>query len=197
MQCDQQIEVSKAALPPHALALYQQQITMAHGESSQEVKQQQLPGQLGKQQLYNPQADRDKEALCTGSPRIRLHSPSMNDKDGMHTSIKRKICFITHIEGVNSHISESLIRSLASYGAFPLYGSSTSRLLYSTFFSVFPLERVPGTILVTALSRFQAVRADTKNYIDILLATDWSEGVLPGGRRPMSSLAVNLTVRYY
>lgn len=111
MQCDQQVGVSKAALPPHALALYQQQITMAHGESSQEVKQHQLPGQLGKQQPYNPQVDRDKEALCTGSPRICPHSPSTNDKDGMHTSIKRKICFITHNEGVSSHISESLIRS--------------------------------------------------------------------------------------
>lgn len=66
---------SKAAAPPHALALYQQQITMAHGESSQEGKQPQpLSGQLGKQQPYHPQADRDRD-----SPQIR---PSSGDKDG-------------------------------------------------------------------------------------------------------------------
>lgn len=68
---------AKATLPPHALALYQQQITMAHGESSQELKlqQQQLPGQAGKPLPYNPQMERDS------SPRVRPRSPS-NDKDG-------------------------------------------------------------------------------------------------------------------
>lgn len=72
---------SKVAPPPHALALYQQQITMAHGESSQEGKQQQpLSGQLGKQQLYHPQADRDRD-----SPQIRSRSPSSSDKDGRKT----------------------------------------------------------------------------------------------------------------
>ncbi|KAM9744671.1 nuclear receptor corepressor 2 isoform 3-T4 [Menidia menidia] len=74
----------KAPLHPHALALYQQQITMAHGESSQEVKQQQqqqLSGQPGKQQSYNPQPDRDREALQSSSPRIRPRSPSTSEKD--------------------------------------------------------------------------------------------------------------------
>ncbi|XP_063346347.1 nuclear receptor corepressor 2 isoform X1 [Pelmatolapia mariae] len=75
----------KALLPPHALALYQQQITMAHGESSQEVKQQQqqqqFPGQPGKQQPYTPQADRDREALHSNSPRVRPRSPSAGEKD--------------------------------------------------------------------------------------------------------------------
>lgn len=69
---------AKTTLPPHALALYQQQITMAHGESSQEVKQQQqhqLPGQPGKALHYNPQMERDS------SPRVRPRSPS-NDRDG-------------------------------------------------------------------------------------------------------------------
>lgn len=78
----------KAALPPHALALYQQQITMAHGESSQEVKQQQQ--QAGKQQPYNPQTERDREALHSSSPRIRPRSPSAGDKDGTHTSVMTK-----------------------------------------------------------------------------------------------------------
>lgn len=83
----------KGVLPPHALALYQQQITMAHGESSQEVKQQlqlqqqQLSGQSGKQQPYTSQADRDREALHSSSPRVRPRSPSAGDKDGTHTSI--------------------------------------------------------------------------------------------------------------
>lgn len=76
---------SKVAPPPHALALYQQQITMAHGESSQEGKQQQpLSGQLGKQQLYHPQADRDRD-----SPQIRSRSPSSSDKDGRKTTKHR------------------------------------------------------------------------------------------------------------
>lgn len=87
MQVSQQSGGGKAALPPHALALYQQQITMAHGESSQEVKQQQLSGQPGKQQPYNTQLERDREALHSSSPRVRPRSPSINDKDGTHTSI--------------------------------------------------------------------------------------------------------------
>ena len=74
----------KAVPPPHALALYQQQITMAHGESSQEVKQQQPSGQPGKQQPYIPQADRDREALHSSSPRIRPRTPTTSEKDGTH-----------------------------------------------------------------------------------------------------------------
>lgn len=75
----------KAVLPPHALELYQQQITMAHGESSQEVKQQQQPsGQPGKQQPYIPQADRDREALHSSSPRVRPRTPTTSEKDGTH-----------------------------------------------------------------------------------------------------------------
>lgn len=87
----------KAVLPPHALALYQQQITMAHGESSQEVKQQQqqqqLLGQQGKPQPYTTQADRDREALHSSSPRVRQRSPSNSDKDGRHTFIITQNCF--------------------------------------------------------------------------------------------------------
>lgn len=92
MQGGQRSGGGKAVLLPHALALYQQQITMAHGESSQEVKQQQqqqqqLAGQPGKQQPYGTQADREREALLSSSPRIRPRSPSTSDKDGMHRSI--------------------------------------------------------------------------------------------------------------
>uniref|UniRef100_A0A3Q3GJR7 Nuclear receptor corepressor 2 n=1 Tax=Labrus bergylta TaxID=56723 RepID=A0A3Q3GJR7_9LABR len=76
----------KAVLPPHALALYQQQITMAHGESSQEVKHQQqqqqhLSGQPGKLQPYSSQGDREREALHSSSPRVCSRSPSASDKD--------------------------------------------------------------------------------------------------------------------
>lgn len=92
MQGGQRSGNGKAVLPPHALALYQQQITMAHGESSQDVKQQQqqqqqLSGQPGKQQPYNPQSDRDREALHSSSPRIRPRSPSTSDKDGTDNCI--------------------------------------------------------------------------------------------------------------
>lgn len=88
MLADQHSGGSKLAPPPHALALYQQQITMAHGESSQEVKQQQpLSGQLGKQQPYHPQADRDRD-----SPQTRTRSPSSSDKDGMNTANTTGIC---------------------------------------------------------------------------------------------------------
>lgn len=93
MEGSQRSGSGKAVLPPHALALYQQQITMAHGESSQEVKQhkqqqqQQLSGQPGKQQPYTPQADRDREALRSSSPRVRPRSPSAGDKDGTYTSV--------------------------------------------------------------------------------------------------------------
>lgn len=80
MLADQHGGGSKAT--PHALDLYQQQITRAHGELSQEGKQQQpLSGQLGKQQPYHPQADRDRD-----SPQIRSRSPSSGDKDGRETA---------------------------------------------------------------------------------------------------------------
>lgn len=87
MQGSQRSGGGKAVPPPHALALYQQQITMAHGESSQEVKQQQqqLSGQSGKQQPYTPQAEREREALHSSSPRVRPRSPLNSDKDGRHT----------------------------------------------------------------------------------------------------------------
>uniref|UniRef100_A0A8C8K223 Nuclear receptor corepressor 2 n=1 Tax=Oncorhynchus tshawytscha TaxID=74940 RepID=A0A8C8K223_ONCTS len=71
--------VGKAVLPPHALALYQQQITMAHGESSQEAKQQQHAGQPSKQHPYPAQGDRDPHNIS--SPRVRPRSPSTSDKD--------------------------------------------------------------------------------------------------------------------
>ena len=87
-----------ALLPPHALALYQQQITMAHGESSQEVKQQQqqqqLLGQPCKQQLYSSQAERDREALHSSSPRVRPRSPS-SDKDGTNLHHDRKLLLLS------------------------------------------------------------------------------------------------------
>uniref|UniRef100_A0A3Q2Q4D6 Nuclear receptor corepressor 2 n=1 Tax=Fundulus heteroclitus TaxID=8078 RepID=A0A3Q2Q4D6_FUNHE len=76
----------KAVQPPHALELYQEQIKMAHGESSQEVKlqqqQQQPSGQPSKQQPYAPQAEREREGLLTSSPRVRPRSPSASEKDG-------------------------------------------------------------------------------------------------------------------
>lgn len=98
MQGSQQSGGGKAVLPPHALALYQQQITMAHGESSQEAKQQQLSGQPGKQQPYNPQADREREALHSSSPRVRPRSPPTNDKDGTDTSIMTHNCLLLLID---------------------------------------------------------------------------------------------------
>lgn len=85
VQGTQRSESGKAAQPPHAWALYQEQITMAHGESSQEVKQQQPSGQAGKQQPYTPQADREREGLLTSSPLVRPRSPSASQKDGTKT----------------------------------------------------------------------------------------------------------------
>ncbi|CDQ90414.1 unnamed protein product [Oncorhynchus mykiss] len=71
---------SKAELPPHALALYQQQITMAHGESSQEAKQH--AGQPSKQHPYPAQGDPHN----ISSPRVHPRSPSASDKDGTNIS---------------------------------------------------------------------------------------------------------------
>uniref|UniRef100_A0A8C5ELJ4 Nuclear receptor corepressor 2-like n=1 Tax=Gouania willdenowi TaxID=441366 RepID=A0A8C5ELJ4_GOUWI len=79
MQSSQRSMGGKGVFPPHALALYQQQITMAHGESSQEGKQQQLQqlsGQPGKQQPYILQTDRDQEALLSSSSLVRPHTYS-------------------------------------------------------------------------------------------------------------------------
>ncbi len=63
--------LGKQQAMPHALALYQQQITMAH-ESSQEAKQQQP--QPTKSQ-HNT-GDRD-----SSSPRVRTRSPGVSDRE--------------------------------------------------------------------------------------------------------------------
>ncbi len=70
---------------PHALALYQQQITMAH-ESSQEAKQQQ------------PQPTKSQHNTGGGdssSPWVRTHSPGVSDRDreGKLVLIPRFIIF--------------------------------------------------------------------------------------------------------
>lgn len=104
MQVSQQSVGGKAVLPPHALALYQQQITMAHGESSQEARQQQHSSQPGKLQPYNPQADREREALHSSSPRVRPRSPPANDKDGTDTSMMTHNCLL-FLTGSSAHQS--------------------------------------------------------------------------------------------
>lgn len=125
MQGGQQSGGGKAALPPHALALYQQQITMAHGESSQEVKQQQqqLSVQPGKQQAYNSQAERDREALHSSSPRVRPRSPSISDKDGTRSSVLTQ-----------NHVRRSHIRVVTSRRV-RLRSSKAAAAQVSVFFS--------------------------------------------------------------
>lgn len=63
--------LGKQQAMPHALALYQQQITMAH-ESSQEAKQQQP--QPTKSQHYPGGGD-------SSSPRVRTRSPGVSDRE--------------------------------------------------------------------------------------------------------------------
>lgn len=63
--------LGKQQAMPHALALYQQQITMAH-ESSQEAKQQQP--QPTKSQHYPGVGD-------SSSPRVRTRSPGVSDRE--------------------------------------------------------------------------------------------------------------------
>ncbi|KAG9354845.1 hypothetical protein JZ751_001558, partial [Albula glossodonta] len=70
----------KQQVPPHALALYQQQITMAH-ESSQEGS----PHSKQQKAQVHPQQQQqgDREAHVSSSPRIRTRSPASTpgDKD--------------------------------------------------------------------------------------------------------------------
>uniref|UniRef100_A0A8C8A3W6 Nuclear receptor corepressor 2 n=1 Tax=Oryzias sinensis TaxID=183150 RepID=A0A8C8A3W6_9TELE len=101
VQASQQSGNGKVVSSHDALALYQRQITMAHGESSQEVRQlqqqqqqQPLLGQPGKQQPYTPQADRDRDSLHSSSPRVCPHSPSINEKDGTHLQQERQLLFL-------------------------------------------------------------------------------------------------------
>jgi len=65
--------LGKQQAMPHALALYQQQITMAH-ESSQEAKQQQQQSQPTKSQHYPGVGD-------SSSPRVRTRSPGVSDRE--------------------------------------------------------------------------------------------------------------------
>ncbi|XP_057688811.1 nuclear receptor corepressor 2 isoform X2 [Corythoichthys intestinalis] len=106
VQGNQRITGAKAVLHPHALALYQQQITMAHGESSQEVKQQpQIAVQPSKQQPYSVQTERDREAPHSSSPRIRPRSPSAGDKD------EKSQAFSSHGEVKRSALGPDDLRS--------------------------------------------------------------------------------------
>uniref|UniRef100_A0A3P9AIK9 Nuclear receptor corepressor 2 n=1 Tax=Esox lucius TaxID=8010 RepID=A0A3P9AIK9_ESOLU len=72
---------AKAIRPHDALALYQRQITKAHGESSQEAKQQHI-GPSVKAQPCPAQGDGDRDGHGISSPRGRPRSPSNSDKDG-------------------------------------------------------------------------------------------------------------------
>ncbi|XP_064210111.1 nuclear receptor corepressor 2 isoform X6 [Anguilla rostrata] len=77
----------KQQVSPHALALYQQQITMAH-ESSQEGSphgKQQKAQVHPQQQQQQQQQQADREAHVSSSPRVRTRSPAStaSDKDEM------------------------------------------------------------------------------------------------------------------
>ncbi|XP_024131087.1 nuclear receptor corepressor 2 isoform X2 [Oryzias melastigma] len=111
VQASQQSGNGKVVSSHDALALYQRQITMAHGESSQEVRQlqqqqpQPLLGQPGKQQPYTPQADRDRDSLHSSSPRVRPHSPSINEKD------EKSPAFSPHSEAKKQAVSSDDLRA--------------------------------------------------------------------------------------
>ncbi|KAL0186671.1 hypothetical protein M9458_018341, partial [Cirrhinus mrigala] len=63
--------LGKQQAMPHALALYQQQITMAH-ESSQEAKQ---------QQQQPTKSQHNTGGGESSSPRVRTRSPGVSDRD--------------------------------------------------------------------------------------------------------------------
>lgn len=79
--------LGKQQAMPHALALYQQQITMAH-ESSQEAKQQQP--QPTKSQPYPGGGD-------SSSPRIRTRSPGISDREREGISLCALLYFHTFL----------------------------------------------------------------------------------------------------
>lgn len=91
---------------PHALALYQQQITMAH-ESSQEAKQQQP--QPTKSQPYPGGRD-------SSSPRIRTRSPGISDREREGIPL----CALLYLHPFLTYRDLSAVLKLLSFSLFIL-----------------------------------------------------------------------------
>lgn len=67
----------KPQVPPHALALYQQQITKAHESAREDM----APSKLPQSQQQQQQAEKEQQQPSS-SPRGKSRSPAVGDKEG-------------------------------------------------------------------------------------------------------------------
>lgn len=75
----------KPQVPPHALALYQQQITKAHESDREDVPPSKLP------QAQQQQAEKEQQQPSS-SPRGKSRSPAVGDKEGRGSMFVRTEC---------------------------------------------------------------------------------------------------------
>lgn len=91
----------KPQVPPHALALYQQQITKAHESSREDVP----PSKLSQAQQQQQQADKEQQQPSS-SPRGKSRSPAVGDKEGRAVMVCVEPCH--NVPRVQLHAASSL-----------------------------------------------------------------------------------------
>ena len=74
----------KPQVPPHALALYQQQITKAHESAREDVP----PSKLS--QAQQQQAEKEQQQPSS-SPRGKSRSPAVGDKEGRGLRVSERV----------------------------------------------------------------------------------------------------------
>lgn len=83
----------KPQVPPHALALYQQQITKAHESAREDVP----PSKLSQSQQQ--QAEKEQQQPSS-SPRGKSRSPAVGDKEGRRVRTSVHVCPPRNARGV-------------------------------------------------------------------------------------------------
>lgn len=92
----------KPQVPPHALALYQQQITKAHESAREDVPPSKLP-----QAQQQQQADKEQQQPSS-SPRGKSRSPAVGDKEGRAVSAMVCVELCRNVPRVQLHAASSL-----------------------------------------------------------------------------------------
>lgn len=92
----------KPQVPPHALALYQQQITKAHESAREDVP----PSKLSQAQQQQ-QADKEQQQPSS-SPRGKSRSPAVGDKEGRAACVAVCVYLCHSVPRMQLHAAGSL-----------------------------------------------------------------------------------------
>lgn len=92
----------KPPVPPHALALYQQQITKAHESAREDLPPNKLSQPQQQQQV-------EKEQPPSSSPRGKSRSPAVGDKEGRRVCVS--LCLSAQKRPVRAAVHSRLLSS--------------------------------------------------------------------------------------